>query len=148
MDDDILNVYTELVITLGAVLSGETGVGTAALILFLPDHVKEPVPLFEEASYNAQYDLREDGTPEVTGDLIVVKAADPKYVEVTLAGYTDNFILTPNENNSQWTISSSGKPLDDDTLKNNAHLVITLNAHLDNAVADGVAILVVTLPHD
>ncbi|XP_063917974.1 protocadherin Fat 1-like isoform X1 [Zophobas morio] len=148
LDDDILNVYTELVITLGAVLSGETGVGTAALILFLPDHVKEPVPLFEEASYNAQYDLREDGTPEVTGDLIVVKAADPKYVEVTLAGYTDNFILTPNENNSQWTISSSGKPLDDDTLKNNAHLVITLNAHLDNAVADGVAILVVTLPHD
>ncbi|KAJ3654191.1 hypothetical protein Zmor_013397 [Zophobas morio] len=147
LDDTTLSLL-ELVIPLEAVLSGAADVGSAALVLSLPDSEKDPIPLFEKPSYTAQYSLNDDGTPNVTGDPIVVKVADLTYAEVTLADYTDYFVLTPNGDKSQWIISSSSKALDDDTLKNNLELVITLNAHLDNAVADGVAILVVTLPHD
>ena len=146
MDDTALSLL-ELVIPLEAVLTGAADVGSAALVLSLPDSEKDPIPLFEKPSYTAQYSLNDDGTPNVTGDPIIVKVADLTYAEVTLADYTDYFVLTLADDKLQWTISSSSKALDDDTLKNNLELVIRLNAHLDSAVADGAAVLVVTLPH-
>ncbi|XP_008194073.1 uncharacterized protein LOC656855 isoform X3 [Tribolium castaneum] len=143
---ELETALTEIVVTLEASLPGDDIKTTTTVIMALPDHGLTPSPKFTVPLYEAEYVDDEPPSLKITDPITLQAGFKDATVTVGSNDYQQYFKLAQNKDNAlQWDISLS-KPLTDDILKNNAQLVVTLKADLENSEGPEFATLVIKLP--
>ncbi|KAJ8940984.1 hypothetical protein NQ318_011717 [Aromia moschata] len=145
LEDTALNNSVELIMTMAATEDGSNREGYSALVLRLPTTNIVSGPEFSNAYYIASYPKDGKGSATLENSIEFLNVDDPNKLKITLDEYFDNFEIK--YESGAWTINIKTS-LDEDTLNNNAELVMTLTATDTENKNEGYAALVVKLPEN